>query len=180
MKFIFNMGHAEVLDGLLFMASKSEQLKKTRKKTRILFLILILLLTFIFFILNKFFAYILGAVGILFFIFYPNYSRLFYRKYFTKVADTKEYQSLHGQVDVFLTNEFIESHSVKGEMKYYFSNIENITETKDYFFLKTKTIEYLLFPKSQIENLNELKSYFKNISQEHRIDFMEEMNWKWQ
>ncbi|KPH13381.1 YcxB family protein [Chryseobacterium sp. ERMR1:04] len=177
---ILTLTEKNILDSLLYSASKSDPLKKSRKTGRILFGAIFLLLTLIFLFLNKFIAGVTFVVASITFFLFPQYLRIYYRKYFTKLSKSEENKKLIGlEYRVTFKDNYLETKNTYGESKFFYSNFEYISETKENFFIKLKTQIIIMFPKSQIENINELKSYFQEVCSRDQIEYINDENWVW-
>jgi hypothetical protein len=128
---------------------------------------------------NMFLFYYFLIFGIISFIFYPFYQRWRYKKYYAKfIADT--YKNRFGQiVNVEFTESTIETEDITGESKIHLTEIENVTETANYFYLKLKTGEHIIIPKSKIKSVSELKTTLRQLCIKLNIDFIENLNWRW-
>ncbi|MFP3596954.1 YcxB family protein [Chryseobacterium sp. SIMBA_029] len=177
---ILTLTEKNILDSLLYSASKSDPLKKSRKMGRILFGVIFLLLTLIFLFLNKFIAGVVFVVAAITFILFPQYLKIYYKKYFTKLSKSQENKKLIGlEYRTTLSEDYLESNNIYGESKFFYSNFEYISETKENFFIKLKTQVFIMFPKSQIEKINELKHYFQEVCTRYQIEYINDENWVW-
>lgn len=64
------------------------------------------------------------------------------------------------------------------ESKIFVSALECIDETGDYFFVKLKTGEALIIPKSEVP-AGAVKNYLQALSQQLNIPYNSNLNWKW-
>ena len=169
-----------ILDSLLYSVTKSNQFKKSRKTGRLLFGAIFLLLTLIFLVLNKFIAGLTFVVGVIIFVLFPQYLKIYYKKHFTKLSKSNENKKLLGlEYRITFKEEYIEIRSLIGESKLLYNSFDYISETKENIFIKLKTAVLLTFPKNQINNISELKNYFETICAQYKIEYLDDENWTW-
>ncbi|MFD2942145.1 YcxB family protein [Flavobacterium notoginsengisoli] len=168
------------LDLLLYHASKSESLNKSRTKSRLVFISIIALLSALFIQLSPLISVCFIILGSIVFIFFPKYLAYYYKKHFSKLIKTETFKNRLGQTfEICFTDAFIEIKNPKVETKYNISNFEYVAETAEYFFIKLKVGDFLIYPKAQITNVETLKEYFKKVCIDYNIDYKNELNWKW-
>jgi hypothetical protein len=165
----------------LFVASKSARVNQNRKNTWLIFSVIMFFLCGIFYENNNrvmFYYFLIGGVGV--FISFPRYQRYYYRTYYNDVV-SDIYKNRFGQiVNMKFMDNTIETSDVTGESKINLTNLENVTEAGDYFFPKLKSGGHLIIPKAQDGNTNELRNVLKEICHRFNIEFIEDLNWKWQ
>jgi len=169
-----------ILDATLYTASKSEQLASARKKGRLIFALIIILLGVLFVAVDKRIALLSIGVGAVAFFILPRYLSIYYKRYFTKLVKSDENQKRQGQsFDIYFNDTFIEIKTALLETKYSFENFEYIAETSENIFIKLKLGEFLTFPKSQLQDVDEIRNYFRRICDTRKIDYKEELDWQW-
>ncbi|HEX5153995.1 MAG TPA: hypothetical protein VFW07_21260 [Parafilimonas sp.] len=176
----YKLDQNDFLQHQLFLASKSERIKRQRTTTWLILSATLLFLSHLFYKSgdNVLFYYFLIS-GILIFIFYPFYQRRHYKNHYNKfIADT--YKNRFGQTaNIKFTDSVIETTDITGESKINLTELENVTETGSYFFPKLKTGGHIIIPKAKIDNVNELKNVLKQLCENLNIDFVEDLSWKW-
>jgi len=166
----------DYLDFQLFTASKSEVLKKTKNLSWI-FLAMIPTVICIYFykhdnIIMSIYFIILSAI---FGIFYPKYFYWRHKKNYKNYI-IKNYQDRFGiKESLEITSEYLVSKNKLGEGKIMINELEEISETKDHFFLKISTGLSLIIPKREINNVELLKKEFESIG----LEISNELTWKW-
>lgn len=180
MTLTYSLDQNDFLQNQLYIASSSKTLKKKRKSawlgsTSALFLLSII---FLYFGNTLFFFYFL-LVSILALILLPTYQRKKLKKHYSNYI-TENYQYRIGKiVNIHFTESDIHTQDITGETTIRLSEIENITETTDYFYIRMKTKHVLIISKLKVYNPYDVKVELQRISQKLNVDFVEDLNWKW-
>lgn len=98
-----------------------------------------------------------------------------YDKYIADAYKNKFGQTLH----MTFTDSTIESHDASGSGTLNYSGLEVFSETAGYFYLKLRSGETLIIPKSGVEDAAQLRTLLKDVSHRMKIEFVEDLNWKW-
>ncbi len=174
------LSEQDQFDALLFSMSKSPQITKARKKVRILFMLLMLILAIPFFYYEPQLAILIIVVSIITFLFFPKYLGIYYKRYFTKYVKSPEFQNRIGVLHtISFDDNYLQIKSAQMESKYQYDQFEYMTETTFAFFIKLKMADQLFFPKQQIEDTAEFKTFLIQLSQLLHIAYQEELDWKW-
>ena len=180
MKIEFTLSKEDILQMQLFMASKSEQIIKTRKKSKwrvpIVYAVLGLILAVT---TGKIFGIVFLAGGILWFFFYPGYLAKRYVKMYRKNIDENLSNRTGKSVELTFGNEYIESNDYAGESKLKITTIERIDEVRDYCFLKFDYGVGLVIPLNQLPEKDSFIEYLKNMATTNGIAYETNIEWKW-
>ena len=176
----FQLNQEDFLQHQLFVATKSPALIKQRKKSWI-FITLVLAGFSVFFKVtgNVLLFYYCLFFAVITFLFYPLYLRRHYRKHYEKYI-AEHYKNRFGNTVTIGFNETnIETGDISGNSTIKHSEVESITEIRDYIFLKLKTIGYLVIPKGKIDDITTLKTTLTALSIKLAIPYLEEPDWQW-
>ncbi|MCS4304056.1 hypothetical protein [Chryseobacterium sp. BIGb0232] len=170
-----------MLDSLLYEASKSDEVKQSKKVSGYVFAGMIAVIG----LLMMFFEPILGIailiVGGLFYLIYPKFASRYYKRYYTTIALGDQYKSSEANTfNVEFNKEYILIKNTQLEAKHSITHFEWISETGENFFIKMNAGNYLIFPKAQVSDPVWLKNYFHSICAEQNIPYHEELTWKWE
>jgi len=164
----------------LYTASKTPRIKKARVRSWVFTTLTFVILAFLFYKSDNSFLghYFLIAAG-LSLILFPIYSRWRYKNHYLKYIK-ETYKNRFGvECSVNINDESISTQDKTGEAKINTSEIEEINEIKDYYFIKSKSGVSLIIPKNKSNNLenieNAIKSLVRNKGITHNID----LDWKW-
>lgn len=176
----YSLDKNDFLQYHLFSASKTDRIKRQRTRVWLILSGSMLLLSFMFYQNNNegLFYYFL-IFGVITFIFYPLYQRRHYKNHYNKfVADT--YKNRFGQItNIKFAESAIETDDITGESKINLTEIENVTETGDYFYPKLRAGGHLIIPKAKIGDISQLRKELKQLCVRLNIDFIEDLNWRW-
>lgn len=180
MTLVYQLDQNDFLQHQLFFASKTDRIKKKRTQSWLFVSVTMILLGYLFFQSdNSLLAYYFIAFGIVTLIFYPFYQRHQYKNHYAKfIADT--YKNKFGQtVKIHLTENSLETNDVTGEYRINLSELESVTETGAYFYPSLKAGGHLIIPKSKISDVSQVRQELKHLCERLRINFIEDLNWKW-
>ena len=95
-----------------------------------------------------------------------------------KYISTQYSGKINRSITITLLEESIKEISDAGEHKVNNTEIEQINEIADYYFLRLKTGVSVIIPKVMV-NQNDILLVLKRISQRYGIKFNNELDWKW-
>ncbi|MEO5890891.1 MAG: YcxB family protein [Ferruginibacter sp.] len=180
MTFTFTLTENDLLQSQLFIASKTARIKRQRVKTWLVYSIAILLIGLMFYQSgNIVMTYYCLIFGIIFLCFFPLYQKSYYKKHYQRfIADT--YKNRFGKTTTInFTEQYIETIDITGESKINLQEVENITETSNYFYVKMKTGGHLVIPKQKPGNIEQLRQEFKSICGKLSVHFIDDLTWRW-
>jgi hypothetical protein len=164
----------------LYTASKTPRIKKARIRNWIIVTLASLCLAYLFYesgnvILGNYFLIVAGLSATL----YPFYTRWWYRKHYLKYIRDTYKNRIGEQCELDIDENTIGAKDSTGIVKINKSEIKEINEIKDYYFLKARTGTTLIISKvktDEIEKIeNEVKFLVEKFGAKHNI----ELNWKW-
>jgi len=164
----------------LYTASKTPRVRSGRIRVWILMPVTFLLFAYLFYQSNNesLFIYFLTLAG-LSAIFSPSYTRWRYKKHYIKyVRDT--YKHRFGQeCTLIIEGETIGTRSETEEVKIKKSEIEEINEIKDYYFLKARSGTTILISKLKTDNLDEIATLISSLVETYGVRHNIELDWRW-
>jgi hypothetical protein len=180
MTLTYSLDQNDFLQYQLFTASKSDRIKKKRTKTWLILSGSWLLFSFVFYQRHDtLLFYLFLAYGLITLLFYPYYQRRQYKNHYAKfIADT--YKNRFGKTsNITFTETALETNDITGESKINLAQLENLTETANYFYLKMKTGGHIIIPRYKLNNVSEVQEKLKALCTKLSIDFITDLNWKW-
>ena len=180
MTFTYILTENDFLQNQLFVASKSKRVKKQRIKSWITVSLVFLVLSFLFYESgNTIMTYYFLGLGILAVCLYPFYLKWFYKRYYKKYIQ-EYYKNRFGvSARAKFTDNYIETFDISGESKMNLSEIKEIVETGDYFYLMLNSGGSFIITKMGIENRENVRKEFVNLADKLKIKFTSDLNWKW-
>ena len=170
----YSLSRADYISFQLFAATKSETIRKNKRKTRIRGPIIYLILgTILLTLEDKAFALIFYLIGILWYFLYPTLTKKIYAKHYKKYVDENFKNRFDTLIKVKLSSdsELIETIDFEGESKFKTSEIEKMFEIKRFIFIKMKSGSHFIIPKYKIENIDKLKEELIMISKAKNFEF---------
>ena len=177
MKINYQLTNTDFLEYQLYSSSKSESHNKKRRNYR--FFGLILFLLYGFYLLKKDEnlngALVFGIGAILWFLFYPKYSKWRYKDHFKKHVEENYKNRINTPVEIDFDQNSVNAKDFTSESKINGTELKELIETKDHFFIKLATDLSLIIPKHSIDN----KTEFKKRVTELGAEYVDELNWEW-
>jgi hypothetical protein len=117
-------------------------------------------------------------VAIVFLFFYPFYWKWRYKRHYLKHV-SELYKNNTGEAStITFEKDFISTTDNFGEIKLKVSEIEEINEIKNYYFIKSRNGLSLIISKVKSESLKEIQERIKSLTEsgiKHNVD----LNWNW-
>jgi len=180
MTITYSLNENDFLQYHLFNASKSDRIKKQRRKSWFVNAILIFCFGFISYLNGNHVLvdYFLIA-GILAVCLFPFYLRWYYKNHYKKFAKETYKKRVEEICTITFTEDYIESFGRTGTSKINMPEVEKVYETGQYFFLKLKTGSTLIIPKYKIDNIDDLRDEFIKIIDTFKGEFISDLDWRW-
>jgi hypothetical protein len=174
MLFTFKIEKDDFLTFQLYTVSKSVNVLKTRRRGQLLTSIAGFLLSVNLFVTgSKIAAVFMLAISIMTYVFYPRYHRWRLKSHFKKYSK-KNYGSQFGQEENLETqSDYVISKNIAGEGKVLSSELYDLTEIRDHFFLKMKNGSSIILPKRDIKEEKGLVKEFKKMG----VPLIQELDW---
>jgi hypothetical protein len=180
MTLTYTLSEEDQIQAQLFIATQSESIRKKRLKTRLFFIIFFFIAgIFCYLIDMKLLAYSYLFISILSLLLYHPYQRWLYKRHYTKFVKEKLKNQFNNEVKTNFENDFIEMSNQGTYVRINNGEIDQITEIKDYFYLRSKASQYLILPKEQVSDLASLRAFLTDFSKKLNIEFLSDLNWKW-
>ncbi|PWG05107.1 YcxB family protein [Polaribacter aquimarinus] len=177
MKITYQLKNSDFLEYQLYTSSKSKLHKKKRLRSRIIVPIFYFL--FGFYLSNKndnllFFA-VFSLVSIIWFLLYPLYSRWKYKNHFKKHIKENYKNRINKSVEILFDDEIIKTKDYSSESKINKTELKELIETKNHYFLKLQTDLSIIIPKDSFVNQEE---FIKRVK-DYGVDYIDELSWVW-
>jgi hypothetical protein len=170
----------DLLTFQLYTASKTPRIRNGRIRTWILMTVTFLLFAYLFYESSNdsLTVYFLSLAG-LSAIFAPFYTRWKYKRHYLKYIRDTFKNRLGQECTLIIDSETVGTKSNSEEVKIKKSEIEEINEIKDYYFLKARSGTTLLISKLKTDNLEEIEDLIRSLVERYGVRHNIELNWKW-
>lgn len=164
----------------LYIASKSPRIRRTRLRSWITVTVTFALLSLLFYnTQNDTLAIYFGVLTGLCLTLYPSYLRWKYKRHYLNII-RETYQHMFGtKAELEFTTDQIITRDRSGEIKINKSELAEINEIADYYFIKSSTGSSLIISKHNSEELETIKSEINSLVQIHGVKHHIELDWKW-
>lgn len=176
----YKINEKDFLAHQLFLASKSDRIKKKRLRSKIMmpliyiaFGLLLLLqdnvsLTIMFFI-----------IALLWFVVYPLWEKQHYINHY-KSFIKENYKDRLGRVATLeFTNDYILARDNGSESKVLTTEIEEICEISSTIFIRLKGGQSFILPKDEINDIDKVKARLKELAEHLKIKYDQDEKWEW-
>ncbi len=177
MRLKYKLINSDFLEYQLYTSSKSEATKKRLRNIRIFIPIAYLL--FGLYLWNRdgqvSGLIMFGILALLWFIFYPKYAKWKYKRHFLNHIKEHYSNRINKPVELDLNDDFVDTKDHASESGIKASELKKLIELPNHYFLKMSTDLSLIIPKNAISDQNRFKEKIKK----WKIDYVNELNWKW-
>ncbi|KAA5540595.1 YcxB family protein [Adhaeribacter rhizoryzae] len=164
----------------LYMATKSEVIKKRRQRNKIWISILYVALGVgLYYKDNSPFAIIFVIIGVLWFFFYPVYEKKRYYRHYKSFFRENLKERLGRLATLTFTDDFIMVKENGSESKLLTKEIEEIYDIPSIFIVKLKIGQAYILPKNQIKEVDLLKTRLEELARFLNIPYSIETEWVW-
>ncbi len=177
MKLTYTLGKADFLEYQLYASSKSKSHKSRRFRSRIIIPVIYLALGgYIGGIDGNLFAGVMFAgIGVVWFLFYPKYSKWRYKKHFQKHIKEHYQNRIDKAVELTIEDGHLLTKDFTAETKVNASELKELIELPRHFLIKLTTELALIVPKEKIKDLE----VFKNEILELGGSYVDDTQWQW-
>lgn len=180
MNITYKISEENYLTFQLYLASKSQNIIKRRKRTRLVVPAVYSIFAISLIYLESTYAAIgFGSFGLIWFFFYPLWEKKKYHKHYLKFI-RENYQNRIG-VDVHLEiqDEHFFTSSNGSEAKIQLNQIKQIIELKEVILIRLDITQAFVIPKDQVKDLAALITELKELAKKLSVHYSEELNWEW-
>lgn len=176
----YKLDENDFLTHQLFVASKSDRIKKKRKRSKVLVPLVYIALGLYFLIENKYsLTIILFIIGLLWFIIYPLWEKRHYVKHY-KGFIKENYKDRIGRIGTLeINNDYIIAKDNGSESKILTTELEEINEIPSSIIVRLKEGQSLLLPKDKVSDINSVSARLKELAIYLKIKYDIDEKWEW-
>jgi hypothetical protein len=164
----------------LYTASKTPRIKRNRIRSWVITTVMFLSLSYLCYDSENDFlgAYFLVLAGLALVLF-PLYTRWRYKRHYLKyIRDT--YKNRFGEkCELEIDEDTIGAKDKTGVVKLNKSEIEEVNEIKDYYFLKSRSGLNLIVSKTKSDDIEVIMKEIKSLVETRGVRHNIELDWKW-
>jgi len=164
----------------LFLASKSDRIKKKRRKSKVIVSLIYVVFGLLFFFEDKYsLTIIFFIIGLLWFLIYPLWERRHYKKHYQGFIK-ENYKDRFGRIATLeFSNDFILAKDNGSESKVLTTEIEEIIEIQSTIFVRLKGGQSFILPKDKITNIDSVTKRLKELADYLKIKYNIDEKWEW-
>jgi len=177
----YTIDNDDILIYQLYIASKSDRIKKSRLRNRVVVPLVYIALGLLFFVLKGRLAMIIAfpVIGVLWFFIYPLWERRRYVKHYQGFIKENYTDRPGKNVTLEFNNDCIVAKDSGNESKTLTTELEEINEMPTLVIIKFKGSLAFVLPKDKIDNIDNVVTELKKLANYLKIDYNIDENWKW-
>ncbi|MCH4552891.1 hypothetical protein [Aestuariibaculum lutulentum] len=176
MKLTYTLGKSDFLEYQLYASSKSKSHKSRRFRSRIIIpFIYVALGGYVVSLGNLTEGLMFAGIGVVWFLFYPKYSKWRYKKHFQKHIEEHYQNRIDKTVELTIEDGSLLTKDFTAETKVNASELKELIELPKHVFIRLTTELALIVPKQKIKDLE----VFKNEIQSLGATYVDDIQWQW-
>ncbi len=176
----YKIDENDFLTHQLFVASKSDRIKKKRKRTKVILPLIYFAFGLLFLYEDKFSLTItFFIIGLLWFFIYPLWERQHYINHYKGFIKENYKDRLGKSATLQLNDDFIIARDNGSESKVLTKELEEINEIPLTIFVRLKGGQSFILPKDKIANIDNVKTRLKELATFLKINYDLDEQWKW-
>lgn len=176
----YKIDENDFLNYQLYVASKSERIKKKRLRSKVIVSLIYVAFGLLFFFEDKHLLTILFfIIGFFWFFLYPLWEKKHYIKHYKGFIKENYQERLDRTATLELNNEVIIAKENGSESKVLTTELEEIAEIPSTIFIKLKGGQSFILPKSKIANIDNVRARLKELANYLKITYSIDEKWEW-
>lgn len=180
MRIDYKIDENDFLTYQLYVASKSEKIKKNRKRTKLIIPVLYIALALWFMVQDSHsLAFIFFIIALFWFFLYPLWERRRYMNHYKRCIKEHYKDRIGKTASIEFDNELIIAKDSQIESKIVTRELEEIAEISTTIFIKLKGGQSLILPKEKINDIDSLTARLKELATYLHIEYNIDDKWAW-
>lgn len=176
----YTVSDSDYLNYQLYVASKSPQIAKKRRRVRVLVPVAyVIMALYGYFKENYTMAITFAVVAILWWLLYPLRDRKIYINHYKRFIQENLQTAEKRNVTLEISPSFFVARDGENESKIGTAELAAINETGELFLIRLKTAQTFILPKSAFSNTEEIERFLKDLAWKQHVPYTSELNWKW-
>lgn len=164
----------------LFLASKSDRIRKKRQRSKVILPLIYIAFGLLFLFQDKVsLTIIFFIIGLLWFFIYPLWERRHYIKHYKGFIKENYKDRLGRTATLEFSNEYILAKDNGSESKVLTSELEEICEIPTTIFVRLKGGQSFILPKDRITDFDKVKARLKELADHLKIKYGTDEKWEW-
>jgi len=176
----YKIDETDFLTHQLFVASKSDRIKRKRQRSKIIVPLIYVGLGLLFLFQDKFSLTIMFfIIGLIWFFIYPLWERRHYIKHYQGFIK-ENYKDRLGRIATLeFSNDYILAKDNGSESKVLTTELEEICEIPTTIFVRLKGGQSFILPKDKITDFDKVKARLKELANHLKIKYDTDEKWEW-
>jgi hypothetical protein len=180
MKLDYKIDENDFLIYQLFIASKSDRIKKKRQRNRIVVPLIYIAFGLVFLNQDRVsLAIMFSITALLWFFIYPVWERRHYINHYKSFILENYKDSFENNVTLEFSDEYILAKDSGSETKILTTELKEICEIPTSIFLRLQGGQSFILPKHKIRNIDSVKASLQELANYLKINYSTDENWKW-
>ncbi len=176
----YKIDEKDFLTHQLFVASKSDRIKRKRQRSKIIVPLIYVALGILFFFQDKVsLTIIFFIIGILWFFIYPLWERQYYIKHYKGFIKENYKDRLGLCATLEFNNDYILTKDNGSESRILTTELEEICEISTTIFVRLKGGQSFILPKDKITDFDKVKARLKELADHLKIKYDLDEKWEW-
>jgi hypothetical protein len=176
----YKIDEKDFLTHQLFIASKSDRIKKKRQRSKLILPLIYVAFGLLFLFEDKVsLATTFFIIGLLWFFIYPIWERGHYVRHYRGFIKENYKDRLGRTVTLEFNNEYILAKDNGSESKVLTTELEEICEIHTTIFIRLKGGQSFILPKDRISDIEKVKGGLKELADHLKIKCSTDEKWEW-
>ncbi|MCC5936232.1 MAG: YcxB family protein [Lunatimonas sp.] len=176
----YKIDENDFLTHQLFVASKSDRIKKKRQRNKVILPLIYIAFGLLFLYQDKvLLAIIFFIIGLLWFLIYPIWERRHYIKHYKGFIKENYKDRLGRTATLEFNNEYILAKDNGSQSKVLTTELEEICEIPSTIFVRLKGGQSFILPKDKITDFDKVKAKLKELADHLKIKYDTDEKWEW-
>jgi hypothetical protein len=176
----YKIDENDFLTHQLFVASKSDRIKRKRQRSKILVPLIYVAFGLLFLFQDKVsLTIIFFIIGLIWFLIYPLWERRHYIKHYKGFIKENYKDRLGRTATLEFNNDFILAKDNGSESKVLTTELEEICEISTTIFVRLKGGQSFILPKDKIANFDNVKARLRELATYLKIKYETDEKWEW-
>jgi len=164
----------------LFIASKSDRIKKKRQRSKVILPLIYVAFGLLCLFQDKVsLAIIFFIIGLLWFFIYPIWERRHYIKHYKGFIKENYKNRLGRTATLEFNNEYILAKDNGSESKVLTTELDEICEIPTTIYIRLKSGQSFILPKDKISEFDKVKARLKELADHLKIKYDTDEKWEW-